>query len=44
MEKLENEEEDRIENLGEGDAVFKDLRLRTEEFKKVLDFGGTWGE
>lgn len=42
VEKLEEEEEERVKHIGEEDAVFKDLRLRTEEFKKVIEFGGTW--
>ncbi|EJD42559.1 hypothetical protein AURDEDRAFT_168370 [Auricularia subglabra TFB-10046 SS5] len=42
MEELEHEEEHRVEKLGEDDAVFKDLRLRAQEFKKELSFGGTW--
>ncbi|KAH7106646.1 hypothetical protein BKA62DRAFT_687760 [Auriculariales sp. MPI-PUGE-AT-0066] len=43
LEELKKEEEARVERLGEDEVVFKDLRLRRDEFKKNLDFAGTWG-
>ncbi|KZW03536.1 hypothetical protein EXIGLDRAFT_758884 [Exidia glandulosa HHB12029] len=42
IEKLEEEEEEHVKHIGEEDAVYKDLRLRKDEFKKVVEFGGTW--
>ena len=44
FQQLEKEEEHRVERLGEDDAVFRDLRLRREEFRNELGFAGTWGK
>lgn len=42
VEKFEEGEQERIEHIGEEDLVFKDLRLRKDQFAKVVDFPGTW--
>ena len=39
---LKKDEQRRAHRIGEDDVVFKDLRLRHDEFKKNLDFVGTW--
>jgi len=43
LEELEEGEEQRVNHLGDEDTIFKDLRLRRDEFKKMSDVVGTWG-
>jgi len=39
---LKHDEDKRVQQLGADSVVFEDLRLRRAEFKKELDFSGTW--